>query len=214
MTPEQRKIIEALPGWASPAKIDYVCEWINKNKASLVVEIGVYGGRLLLPMALAAKEWDGRTIGIDPWSVGACLEGMTTPANIEWWSKNADLERVFGACYLTANRLGLFDDVESLMLVPKTGDDAVSFVHTATFWSDHDGIDCLSIDGNHSAEPAMRDFKNYVPLVRSGGLIVADDESWTEGGELTVKPAIDWACSDGGCEYLCSVDGAAMLRKK
>jgi hypothetical protein len=208
MTEKQRKIIEALPGWASPAKIDYVCEWIWKNVAHEIVEIGVYGGRLLLPMAIELKAMDdgGFAVGIDPWSVGACLEGMKSPENIEWWSKNADLERAAGACWLAIQRLGLSDHVG---LHVGTSDE---FVKTdGEFWK---GIDLLSIDGNHGAEPAMRDFKNYVPLVRSGGLIVADDEGWTEAGEPTVAKAIEWAKTDGGCEYLCSVDGAAMLRKK
>jgi len=51
----------------------------------------------------------------------------------------------------------------------KTSSDSV--VHDAKNWS-AGGVDLLHIDGDHSLLQVARDFENYSPLVRSGGLIV------------------------------------------
>ncbi len=193
-------VIEQLPGWCSVDKRQHLIATIESLKPSKIVEIGVFGGRSLIPMALAAPN--AQVVGIDPWTVIACIEGMSTQANIDYWSSVSMLEQVYQA---VANAIKTLR-ISNITLLRDSSENVAG-----TF---EDGsIDILHIDGNHGFLPCQRDCQLYLPKVREGGIIYMDDEGWTEGGLLTVQPNIDWMMSQG-CEDCGSVDGCKVLRKE
>lgn len=156
--------------------MDHLEGWCTKNKASIlidltfmlspntIVEIGVWGGKSLIPMAQALKEIrKGKIYGIDPWSNLASVEGMEG-VNYEWWYQvdhnlilNGLIEKIF-----------LFQLNDQVELIRKTSEETPSILN----------IDILHIDGNHSEQASMLDVQKWVPLVRKGGVIIFDDMDW------------------------------------
>lgn len=61
-------------------------------------------------------------------------------------------------------------------------------------------VDILFIDGDHSYNAVISDFKNYSDLVSSGGYIVFDDYL-DKVHSPEVRPAVDFLCKDIDNEY-------------
>jgi hypothetical protein len=65
------KISQALPfleGWCSKEKACAFIDLVLQEKPQTCVEIGVFGGKSLLPVAMALKSLgQGIVIGVDPW---------------------------------------------------------------------------------------------------------------------------------------------------
>ncbi|TKX79277.1 hypothetical protein EXE53_16750 [Halorubrum sp. SD626R] len=82
-------------------------------------------------------------------------------------------------------------------------------------------IDVLHIDGNHQYEYVYRDLKLYYPKVKPGGLIIADDYTFT-GSDIVggyggpkayeVDKAVDEFCGNRDLE-INTIDGSAIIIK-
>lgn len=159
-----------MEGWCSVDKAKEIARQILQNNAMNFVEIGVYGGKSLIPAALTFQALGrGVAYGIDPWTVEACLEGSNDPQNDHWWSKVVPLEEIYKGFVKKVFELGLtkhanwirFKSTESAGLFP---------VHS---------IDILHIDGNHSKETSTEDVLVWMPKVKMNGIIIMDDTAWT-----------------------------------
>ena len=65
-----------LEGWCSEQKASILVELVLKTRPEKIVEIGVFGGKSLVPMACALKEnGSGKIYGIDPWSSAESVVG-------------------------------------------------------------------------------------------------------------------------------------------
>lgn len=189
-----------LLGWCPENKAEYLKSWIREHKPMAIVEIGVYGGASLIPMALEGFNYGAKVVGIDPWDSKVCLQGMKSRENRDWWRNHSELDLVQSSCRDALQKLGL-NNVEL-------------WVGTSDFYKNSfqdNEIGLLSIDGNHGQQ-ALIDGKNYIRKVKVGGLIACDDEWWKEGEVATVQALIDWLKANN-CTYLESIDGCAMLRK-
>jgi predicted O-methyltransferase YrrM len=188
--------IKKLEGWVSPERGVELYDLIVKEKPVICVEIGVFGGRSLISQAMGLRtNGSGRVYGIDPWKTEAALEGENT-ANKEWWSKNVDLHGIHSGTMDAIWRLGL--DEWAIVIRAKSQDAKFLF---------RDGIDWLFIDGNHSEVSSSRDVLNYVPLVRSGGIIIFDDADWPS--TQTALKALDIHC-----DLLKDAGGYRIYKKK
>ena len=166
-------------GGCSVRKAELLADLVLTRDSRLVVELGVYRGRSLLPMGLAAAELDGcRVVGIDPWSGaearqfddhghGSAL--LDWASSQDWPAIRADVER-------QRSSAGLDDVVE---LVAQTSTEAAN--HFA-----ESSIDLLHVDGNHDGDRVREDIVRWMPLVRPGGVIVLDDITWA-----SVRPVYD-----------------------
>jgi len=176
--------MQQLEGWCSNDKAGTLINLILKSRPDVVVEIGVWGGKSLVPMAYALKmNKKGKIIGIDPWSNEASLQGLTNDENKGFWGQ-VDHEQVMWGLI---DKLHQFDLLSQVLLIKTTSVEARP-IH---------GIDILHIDGNHSDETSYIDVTKWAPLVKSGGLIVVDDVTWSENGvNASQGRAVEWLNSN------------------
>jgi len=163
---------QTLDGWCPLEKAEALARLVLDVKPACIAEIGVYGGRSLIPMALAAKTYGGTVHGIDPWSHDAALEGDVGSVNSEWWSK-LDLEGIYRRFLAGITRFGVGDTLR----VHRTTDT----VALEGFQEGQIGI--LHVDGNHSAEVSRRYVEQWGPKISAGGYLVMDDIDWASQAE-------------------------------
>lgn len=161
-----KEVVPTLPGWVTAERGCELADAVMETRPKLCVELGVFGGRSLFSQAVALKnlETPGMVVGVDPWRVQEALEGENQ-ANREWWAK-LDIEAIHRKAMAAIWDHGL----ETHATVVRNASQ-----HVAQIFGQ---IDMLFIDGNHAEEPSMRDVELWVPKVRKGGYVVADDADW------------------------------------
>lgn len=165
--------MDQLEGWCSKEKAVILMDLIFNNKPQTVVEIGVFGGKSLVPMAFALKQnGSGKVYGIDPWDSLRSAEGMEG-VNKDYWGTLDHLAILNG---LVA-KIKQFDLSKQVVLIKSTSEGADPIAN----------IDMLHIDGNHSEPTSFLDVKKWVPLVKQGGIIIFDDITWGTTGR-----AVKW----------------------
>jgi len=159
---------ESIEGWCSLNKALKIMEITDLN-TQLIVEIGVFAGKSLLPLALKLKSVNncGKVIGIDPWTTQAALEGTNAPENDDWWSKLN-----YEYFYKYTQKLMKTNNVDTIVqLMRKKGEDCVNDFNDET-------ISILHIDGNHSEETSTQDVDMWHVKICKGGYIIFDDTNW------------------------------------
>ncbi|NQU20968.1 MAG: class I SAM-dependent methyltransferase [Candidatus Nealsonbacteria bacterium] len=157
-----------LPGWCDRAKAGWltaaVAQLAEQNPDFVGLEIGVFGGRSLTPIAAALGQHpQALLVGIDPWSAPVAIDGLEGTEHEAFWGRQEMLDDAFVRCRQFIERYGLS---RSCLLLPVTSARATELITGP--------IDYLHIDGNHS-DGAAHDATFWVPRVRPGGLIVIDD---------------------------------------
>ena len=185
-------------GWSSLDKagciIDAIDEICQKREDPVCVEVGVYGGKSLIPAALELKRHSKGIIhGIDPWSNEEATK-QYDGAHLEWWS-NVNLTRIYNIFIETISNT---DTKDYINIIKKASDDAPDF----------DYIDYLYIDGQHT-EQAFRDSDKYATKIRTGGYCFIDDINWGVLQENNLPKYIESL----GFEFVKTVDFAAIYRK-
>lgn len=171
--------MDQLEGWCAYEQASILIDLILKNKPETVVEIGVFGGKSLIPMAYALKVNEkGKIYGIDPWEGSASIQGVMDESNKYFWTIVNYQEIMSGLIY-KVKQFGLENQID---LIRKTSE------ATPPIYD----IDLLHIDGNHSEEASYLDVTKWVPLVKSGGIIVFDDMTWYENNTYTTAKAVAW----------------------
>lgn len=139
------------------------------------VELGVFYGKSLVPMALALQDAapnHGIAIGIDPFTQEAIAEGKAgigaEKIDVAWWHDNVDLEAARIGCIreIAARKLNRFCQLKVGM--PEEFVDQVGPIHL------------LHIDDNHTKIVSMRNATTWLPKVVPGGLIFVDDCNWQQ----------------------------------
>lgn len=171
--------MDQIYGWCSHSKASILIDIIQKIQPATIVEIGVWGGKSLIPMAYALKQrGKGKIYGIDPWSNAASIVGVMNEDNLAYWSV-VDHEEVYSALLKDLHRFELLEQVELIRDTSANADPIFD-------------IDLLHIDGNHSDITSYLDVTKWAPLVRKGGWIVVDDISWYENGKFTQAESVAW----------------------
>ena len=168
-----------LEGWCSQAKASILIDIILKTRPETVVEIGVFGGKSLVPMAYALKvNGKGKIYGIDPWDSNASIQEVMNEDTKAFWNAldhNGVLKKLM-------SKIPEFDLENQIELIKSTSEDAPPI----------DTINLLHIDGNHSEKTSYLDVTKWVPLMKSGGWIILDDITWYESGIFTNGRAMNW----------------------
>jgi len=156
-------VIPHMHGWCTIEKSNAMAKLIVETRPEIIVEIGVFGGRSLMPMAMACQyNKFGKVYGIDPWTVDAALKDVQEKANLDWWAK-VDYEAIYRDCL---QRI-LDQQATSVATLFRTTSEKASFLF--------DRVDMLHIDGNHSEALSTQDVFLWLPKVPSGGHIWLDD---------------------------------------
>jgi predicted O-methyltransferase YrrM len=199
MYQEILRATENLDGWCTSEKSLTLANLVLAVRPRCIVEIGVWGGKSLIPMAIAARHIPHsimlpHIIGIDPWQAEESVKGQDGK-DAEWWQNQAQHDLVYGRFMAALQRLGLQDFVE----VQKTSSDR--FMCPTS-------IDLLHVDGNHGPQ-AFKDVQKYGPAIGSGGVCVLDDLHWSGGN---VGRAADWLKANGFVELHPLGTGAVYLK--
>jgi cephalosporin hydroxylase len=161
-----RHATETLEGWCNLEKATAIAEAILEVKPATALEIGIYGGRSLVPAAYALKHLGETPIwGVDAWSNAVAVSTPTSEINDLWWGK-VDLARPRRSFLRYVVEHDLVDHVRILEA------DSVKVTHL------FGPLDYLHIDGSHSEAHALHDVDHYATKVRAGGAIVFDDTDW------------------------------------
>ena len=170
----KKSVCDQLPnmyGWCTKEKAVEFIDLVLAVKPEVCVEIGVFGGKSLFPVASALKFLNqGIVIGIDPWNINEiipCFDPVKDKAHIEWWSK-VNMEQIY---YSYLNMLSQYQLKDYVINLRTTSAVASCAIGT---------IDILVIDGNYSEAVSTQDVQLYLPKVRSGGYIWVNDSLWKD----------------------------------
>jgi hypothetical protein len=143
-------------------------ELASQEDVLLSVELGVHGGRSLLPLALATSwKKKGRVTGIDAWSAPACIEGANTSET------NSSLSTIdYNHVYDAASSLIKKHQVDQYVDLWRGRSEDV-----AELFSDG-SIDLLHQDGNHGQEISCKEVDLYSGKLRKRGYWFLDDTHW------------------------------------
>lgn len=173
------KSIFNMHGWCTEEKANILYNLIVETRPDLVVELGVFGGRSFVPMALAIKNNDkGICIGIDPWKKHESTTNYDpSDPNYIWWNSlnHDDIYNSFKSALIQY-------DIENVSrYIRKTSMDAISLF-------EDESIDILHQDGNHSERCSTDEVLAYVPKLKKGGYWIMDDADWetTKLAQLTI----------------------------
>lgn len=175
-------------GWTNPAKEKRYKQLASEIKNGVIVEIGVFGGASVLPIADICTANGNKIYGIDPWEKIALPNGKKMPRDELKSLRNG----------LKENRLrlkGIINDLsygKTLELIHGFSSD-LSIVNLF----EDKSIDLVYIDGDHSYEAVKKDIELWLPKVKDGGLLSGDDFQW-EG----VKKAVHEFCQNSSRKLL------------
>src|SRR3990167_6389147 len=182
--------MKQLEGWCTSTKASILIDLIYLLKPDKIVEIGVWGGKSLVPMGCALKANEkGIVVGIDPWKNEESIKGQSK-TNREYWQA---VDHV-GVMEALNQKISAFSLNKYISLVRDTSENAAPIYD----------IDILHIDGNHSVESALIDLRKWVPLVKKGGLVIFDDMYWAgqkEPVEWLNSHCIQFAMYKGTCQW-------------
>jgi hypothetical protein len=183
-------------GWASLNKsgyfIDCVEEICTRVDNPVCVEIGVYAGKSLLPIAMSLqRNKKGIVYGIDPWTNEEAIKGYSGPNEYYWGL--IDLKEKYE---FFQNLISEFDLSKYVITVVDASDNVPEIKN----------IDLLHIDGQHT-EQAVRDAKKFASQVTLNGYCFVDDITW---GEVADVP---YFLKDMGFVEVHRVDTGVMYKR-
>jgi hypothetical protein len=156
----------SIPGWCTVEKGIRMAELARG--ASLCVELGVFGGRGLISMALAlADQKSGRADGIDPFTPSAALEGTNDPANDDWWG------RLDYSAIATEAQKAIY----RLKLAPYAHLIRMRSIEVVGYYDD-ESISVLHQDSNHSEEISCKEVSLWASKIQRNGYWIFDDAHW------------------------------------
>ena len=161
-----RGLPDRLQGWCSFDKAILLYSLVRKYRPERVVEIGIFGGRSIVPIALALRDNKaGHVVGIESWAAEAAVAVENAVENDIWWltTDYVGIKRAFFS-YIVEEELHPYVRIlETTSARGLATLDIIQFAH---------------IDGGHSAVGAAQDVTSVLARMPSGGVIVLDDVEW------------------------------------
>lgn len=181
------RITSALPtieGWCTERKALWLAELIINGGYGRILEVGIYGGRSFIPMAMALQYSapGGRAYGVEAWSNDVAVATETTPDHDDWW-RAIDLNSIKAGFRRSVALNGVEDIVKVLEMPSDDAFEKLKGTDTVPF-------DLIHVDGSHSEAQSLRDVQMWPELLRPGGVLVMDDILWP-----TVQCARDYVRS-------------------
>ena len=188
--------------WCSKEKASLLMDLILIEKPETCVEIGVFTGSTLLPVAATLKYIEhGNVFAIDPWSNEESIRNLSeNDPNRTWWSQvdMTEVLRIF-------SQMNQEWELEPYCNVLQyTSEEAVN---------DIESIDFIHFDGNYSEKSSLQDILLYLPKVKENGHILLSNVLISADGVHPKTEAL-FALFDC-CEIIAELEGGnAYLFKK
>ncbi len=171
--------IEGMEGWCDIEKAADLACWVYRSKPAIAVELGVFGGKSLIPIACALRyiaktlfNKSGVVYGVDPWKVAAAIEGENGKDNDDWWLNKVNLHEIHRLCMEAIWKNSLDDYVG---VFRTTGELAASMFRDGS-------VGFLHQDSNHSELVSCRQVKLWAPKLTPKAHWVLDDIDWPSQG--------------------------------
>lgn len=184
------RIVGALDGWCDQVRAETMFDLVTTHKPKRIVELGVYGGRSLVAMGMAARSYGGFALGIDPWTADANIEGEPNEHRDFW--NTMDIEAVYRRFIQAVVAL---EFTHCCRWIRARAEEVLPLFPDGS-------IDFFSLDGNHTEYASTRDVQLWMPKIALGGHVVMDDTNWAtmqkavslmqEMGFTTVHDATHW----------------------
>lgn len=190
--------------WCTEEKGHLLMDLTYITKPERCVEIGVFNGSSLIPVASVLKYLrHGAILGIDAWSNQEAIRDMAPDdPNYFWWS-TVSMEEAYQKLLRRLEERSLNDYCGVLR---NTAMQAVKFVS--------DEIDFLHLDGNYSEQGVLYNVEMYLPKVKSGGYILMSNILFSIKDKAPRKTAYLELCN--ACDLVCEIEdsNAALFRKR
>lgn len=192
-------ILPSLEGWCSREKALHFIDLVLEKDPKICVEIGVFGGASIFPVASALKYLGkGVVIGIDPWEKSESTkyyDPIEEKTDYKWWS-SIDFNYIYESYCSMLRRFSLN---EYCITLKSTSERAAFLIRD---------IDILFIDGNASEEVSTLDVQLYLPRLLSGGYVWINNAIWPQR-----QAAIDLISEE--CDFVKAIDfGNCLLFRK
>ena len=167
--------LERFTGWCGHEKATKLFDTVIALDPSLIVEVGVYGGRSLAVMATAALYLNHscKVFGFDTWDTKQSLEHLRP--------LESALDKDTKDYWDTQNPRAIYDEMMQRLVQYDMITEVIPICEESSNASGLflDGsIDLLHLDANHTEWASTRDVLLWVPKVRSGGLVCLDDTNF------------------------------------
>lgn len=189
--------------WCSKEKIDLLMDLILVEKPKKCVEVGVFTGSSLLPVAATLSFLNQGTIyAVDAWSNSEAIKNWSDlDPNKAWWS-TVDMKAVYSTFDEMLNQWKLHPYCNILKMPSEIAFDSIP-----------DEIDFLHLDGDYSEVGSSKDVETYLPKVKSGGYILLSNLFTMVNNQ---QPKMNAFCLlSEACEMVCEIerDNAILFRK-
>lgn len=161
--------LPSIPGWCSDEKALVIMDLLHRERCQTCVEIGVFAGKSLFPIAKALQfNGEGTVYAIDAWDTGTATKGFSPhDLNYLWWSQ-LDLDTYY---HKTWDLILKSELAPYCQLLKMPSQEAVALFGEGS-------IDFIHFDGNHNEAFVFQDVTAYFPKVREGGYLLLTDPNW------------------------------------
>ena len=189
--------------WCSKEKINMLMDLTLIERPKVCVEIGVFTGSSLLPIATTLSYLNQGTVyAIDAWSNSEAVRYWSDQdPNKAWWS-TVDMHAIYNTFDGMLNQWSLQPYCNVVKMSSECAIDSIP-----------DEIDFLHLDGDYSEEGSMKDAELYLPKVKSGGYVLLSN-LFTMVNNKQPKMQVFCFLSDY-CEMVCEIerDNAILFKK-
>ncbi|MFZ4099761.1 MAG: class I SAM-dependent methyltransferase [Chlamydiia bacterium] len=180
--------------WCSKERGKMLMDAVFIFQPRTTVEVGVFAGASLVPLALAVRQAKcGTVYAFDAWDPKTAAQYME-PSNPthEWWS-TLDMDSVHDQCIRSLSRWNLDDCVRVIRGASAKVSGQVA-----------GPIDLLHLDGDFTEKGSLEDVDTYLPKLRVGGCLVVNNAFVKIGEKLTKAKCVQKILDC--CELIGSAD--------
>jgi Methyltransferase domain len=177
------EVVQSVPvdygGGSGSGKALVIADLIAQFGVRDTIEIGVYRGRSLLPVATMLKiAGAGVATGIDPWVADEALQEDTHAVGpeVNEWVRSHPWDDTYQS---VVDRIEQYSLTEHCRILRMTSEAAAPQIPDAS-------VGLVHVDGNHDRAAVEQDVELYLPKLKPGGFLVLDDASWD-----SVRPVIE-----------------------
>lgn len=188
--------------WCSEEKTRLMMDLICLTKPKLCVEIGVFSGSSMVPIAATLDYLEeGIVVGVDAWSNAIAVRNMDyDDPNRPWWGW-VDMESAHQTFFTRLWEHALYNYWDE---IKASSEEAAQYF---------DEIDFLHLDGDYTEKGSLQDVRLYLPKVKRGGFILLSNVFVMVKGKAPKMKA--FAELFDACEMICEVDrdNVVLFRK-